>query len=179
MRCQPLGMARPGWLVVGYLLAIVAANLLVSRFGPAVAVFNAFCFVGLDLSTRDLLHERWRGRWLWLRMLTLIAAGSALSLALGGSRGVAVASCVAFATASLADTAAYLLLGRSGRLLQLNGSNLAGASLDSLVFPLLAFGWPLNWPVMLGQLLAKVVGGALWALLICSSAAPRFSKEHL
>jgi hypothetical protein len=163
--------------VVSYLLAIVAANLLVSRFGPAVAVFNALCFVGLDLSSRDQLHERWRGHWLWPRMLTLIVAGSALSLALGGSGRIAIASCLAFAAASLADSAVYLLLGGSGRLLQLNGSNLAGATFDSLLFPLLAFGWPLSWPVMLGQLLAKVVGGALWALLLCAPQLP--SKERL
>jgi hypothetical protein len=73
--------------VVGYLLAIVAANLLVSHFGPGVTVINAFVFVGLDLSTRDRLHEQWQGRFLWARMLGLIAAGGLLALLLGGSGG--------------------------------------------------------------------------------------------
>jgi queuosine precursor transporter len=138
-----------------------------------------FCFVGLDLSSRDQLHEHWRGRWLWPRMFTLIAAGSALSLVLGGSGRIAIASCVAFAAASLADSAVYLVLGGSGRLLRINGSNLVGATFDSMLFPLLAFGLPLLWPVVLGQLLAKLVGGALWALLFCLSPTPRFSKKRL
>ena len=45
--------------VVLYLFAIVAANLLVARFGPSVTIINAFLFIGLDLTTRDGLHEAW------------------------------------------------------------------------------------------------------------------------
>jgi hypothetical protein len=49
-------------MIILYLAAIVAANLSVAHFGPSVAVLNAFLFIGLDLTTRDALHERWRGR---------------------------------------------------------------------------------------------------------------------
>ena len=161
---------HPSRLVVGYLLAIVAANLLVSHFGPGVTVINAFVFVGLDLSTRDGLHEQWQGRFLWARMLGLIAAGGLLALLLGGSGRVALASSLAFIAASLADTVAYLALGRYGRLARMNGSNLVAAIIDSLCFPLLAFGWPVSGPLVLGQLLAKVGGGAIWALLLTHRA---------
>ena len=37
--------------------------------------------------------------------------------------------------------------------------NLAGAAVDSAIFPALAFGPPWLWPVMLGQFAAKVAGG--------------------
>jgi uncharacterized PurR-regulated membrane protein YhhQ (DUF165 family) len=157
---------RPSRLVVGYLLAIVAANLLVSHLGPGVTVINAFVFVGLDLSTRDRLHEQWQGRFLWARMLGLIAAGGLIALLLGGSGRIALASSLAFIAASLADTVTYLALGRYGRLARMNGSNLVAAIIDSLCFPLLAFGWPVSGPLVLGQLIAKVGGGAIWALLL-------------
>jgi len=47
-------------LVSLYLVAIVAANLSVAYFGASASIFNAFLFIGLDLTTRDLLHEQWR-----------------------------------------------------------------------------------------------------------------------
>lgn len=58
-------------LITLYLVAIVAANLMVAQFGVAVVIFNAFVFIGLDLSTRDALHERWQGEHLWRNMLLL------------------------------------------------------------------------------------------------------------
>ena len=43
--------------IVGlYLVAIIAANLLVAKFGPAISIVNAFLFIGLDLTARDKLH---------------------------------------------------------------------------------------------------------------------------
>jgi hypothetical protein len=138
-----------------------------------VTVLNAFLFIGLDLSTRDHLHARWQGRRLWLRMLVLIGSGGLLAFLLGGSEQVALASCLAFIAASNVDALVYRALGNRTRLTQINGSNLVGASVDSLLFPLLAFGWPLSWAIVLGHILAKVVGGALWALLLTHSGRAR------
>lgn len=153
-------------LVLLYLVAIVLANLLVSRYGPGVSVLNAFLFIGLDLSTRDRLHEQWQGRALWPRMLLLISTGGLLSLLLGGSGRIALASCLAFILAGIADTLVYRLLHRLPRVWRMNGSNLVAAALDSFCFPLLAFGVPLAWGVVLGQFWAKVGGGACWAFLL-------------
>lgn len=169
MHSRSLHVPRPDWLVLIYLLAIVAANLLAARFGPVVTVLNAFCFIGLDLSTRDQLHARWQGRHLWPRMLLLIGSGGLLAFLLGGSGNIALASCLAFIAAGSVDALVYRALNRHTRLVQINGSNLVGAVVDSLLFPLLAFGWPLSWPIVLGHILAKVVGGALWALLLTHS----------
>ena len=153
-------------LVLAYLTAIVVANLLVSRFGPSVSVLTAFLCIGLDLSTRDRMHEQWRGRALWPRMLLLICTGSVLSLLLGGAARIALASCLAFILAGIADTVTYHALRQRPWLRRVNGSNLAGATIDSVCFPLLAFGWPLLCCVVLGQLAAKLAGGALWAALL-------------
>jgi len=159
----------PSRLVFVYLAATAVANLLVSRYGPSVTVFNAVVLIGLDLSTRDQLHEQWQGRALWPRMLALVGAGGLLSLLLGGSGRIALASCLAFILAGIADTACYRLLHRQPHLRRVNGSNLVAATVDSLCFPLLAFGWPVLWGVVLGQLIAKVLGGALWAWLLLAT----------
>jgi queuosine precursor transporter len=152
--------------VLVYLGAIVTANLLTAAFGPWVSVFNAFAFVGLDLTARDRLHDAWEGRRLVLRMGLLIAAGSAISWTVNAGAGrVAVASLAAFAASAVVDGLAYARLkGRPG-LVRVNGSNVAGAMVDSLVFPLLAFGLPVLWGVVAGQFVAKVGGGLLVSMV--------------
>jgi hypothetical protein len=156
------------WFIVAlYLAAIVAANLSTARFGPSASIVNALLLIGLDLTARDRLHDSWRGRGLWLRMAVLIATGSAISWVLNRDAGqIALASCVAFGLAGAADALAYHLLGSKARLLRINGSNVVSAVVDSAVFPALAFGFPLLWPVMLGQFAAKTVGGACWSLIL-------------
>lgn len=148
-----------------YLAAIVAANLLVAAFGPQMVIVNAFLFIGLDLTARDRLHDAWRGNRLVPKMLALIAVGSLLSWLLNRDAGpVAIASFVAFAAAASVDTAIYHLLGGYPRWMRINGSNIPSALVDSLIFPTLAFGAFL-WPIVLGQFLAKVLGGFVWSFV--------------
>lgn len=155
------------WFLVGmYLAAIVAANLSVATFGPAVTIPIAFLFIALDLTARDRLHEAWAGRGLLWKMGALIGAGSALSYLLNASVGpIALASFVAFAVSAALDTLMYQLLHERTYLIKVNGSNLVSAAADSLIFPTLAFGGFLPW-IVLGQFIAKVVGGAVWAWVL-------------
>jgi hypothetical protein len=149
-----------------YLTAIVLANLSVAKFGPSVTIVNAFLFIGLDLTSRDALHEAWHGRGLVWKMALLIAAGSLLSWALNRNAGqIALASFVAFACAATVDTITYQILHKRAWMVKVNGSNLFSAATDSLVFPTLAFGsfMPL---VVLGQFAAKVLGGFVWSLIL-------------
>lgn len=153
-------------LVAAYLGAIVAANLLVATYGPAISVVNAFVLIAFDLTGRDALHERWRGRGLWWRMALLIATGSVISWVLNVSAGqIALASFVAFAVSGGLDALTYALLGERAYLLRVNGSNVVSAAADSLIFPTLAFG-ALLWPIVLGQFVAKVAGGFVWSLIL-------------
>ena len=155
------------FLVGLYLAAIVAANLSVAALGPAVSVINAFLFIALDLSSRDRLHEVWHGQGLVWKMGGLIVAGSVLSWALNRSAGaIALASLAAFAASATVDALVYHLLRRRSWLVRANGSNLLSAAVDSLVFPILAFGWPPLWAIVIGQFVAKTIGGALWAALL-------------
>jgi hypothetical protein len=153
-------------LILLYLAAIVAANLAVAAFGPAVTIVNAFVLIAFDLTARDVLHDRWQGRGLWLRMALLIGTGGAISYALNADAGsIAVASFVAFSVAGVLDGLTYQLLGDRTRLLRMNGSNVVGAAADSLIFPTLAFGALLP-AIVIGQFAAKVAGGFLWSLVL-------------
>ncbi|MGE5411289.1 MAG: VUT family protein, partial [Clostridiales bacterium] len=62
--------------VIAYLIAVVLANMTVYWFGPISTPINAFFLIGLDLTLRDKLHDRWMDDKLWLKMFMLIAAGS-------------------------------------------------------------------------------------------------------
>ena len=152
--------------IVLYLVAIVAANLLVARFGPSISVVTAFFLIGFDLVSRDALHDRWHGQHLRRNMLLLIGAGSAIAFLLNtASLRIGVASFAAFAIAGVVDTAAYQRLFHRHPLLRMNGSNIPAAVIDSIMFPLIAFGWPPLVGIMAGQAIAKIAGGALWSVL--------------
>lgn len=151
-------------IVAIYLAAIVAANVSISLFGPAVAPVNAFLFIGLDLTLRDRLHDSWHNRGLVWKMPALVLTGAALSFVLADPR-IALASGAAFLLAGLADAGTYALLGKRARALRVNGSNVVGAAVDSLVFPTLAFGALLPW-VVLAQFVAKVGGGFVWYAIL-------------
>lgn len=148
-----------------YLGAVIVANLTVTAFGPASAIAVAFLFIGLDLTARDQLHDAWHGEGLLWKMAGLIAAGSLLSWLLNrDSQQVAIASFAAFAAAASVDAIVYHFLRRYPRWLRINGSNVPSAAVDSVVFPLLAFGG-FPWAIILGQFLAKTLGGFLWSLI--------------
>lgn len=152
--------------VILYLGAVVLANLIVTAVGPESAIVVAFLFIGLDLTSRDHLHDAWHGEGLLWKMALLIAAGSLLSWLLNRNAGpVAFASFVAFASAASVDALVYHLLRRYPRWLRINGSNVPSAAVDSVVFPVLAFGG-FPWPIILGQFLAKTLGGFLWSLVL-------------
>lgn len=154
--------------VLTYIGAIVAANLSVAAFGPWVSPINALLLIGLDLALRDRLHDRWAGPGLWPRMLGIILAGGAISFVLNPAAGkIAAASAAAFVLSGAADALVYHTLRGRAFLVRSNGSNAAGALVDSLVFPTLAFGALLPGIVAL-QFAAKVLGGAAWALLLRS-----------
>lgn len=85
---------------------------------------------------------------------------------------MALASSLSFSAAGGVDAVVYGALQRHGRPTQIHGSNLVGAIVDSVLFPLMAFGGPLSGPLVLGQILAKVGGGALWAGLLSTFRSP-------
>ena len=144
-----------------YATAMTLANLSVAAFGPAISPLNAFVLIGLDLALRDWLHVRLKA---W-QMLALIVAAGALTYLLNPAAGkIAIASSAAFTAAALVDWATFARL-RGTWLFRANGSNVAGAAVDSLIFPTLAFG-ALMPHIVAMQFVAKVAGGAIWAAVL-------------
>jgi uncharacterized PurR-regulated membrane protein YhhQ (DUF165 family) len=151
-----------------YAIAMTLANLSIAHFGPWVSPINAFFLIGLDLTLRDWLHVKLKA---W-QMGALIASAGVLTYVLNPSAGmIAVASSVAFTAAALVDWATFTRL-RGSWLFRSNGSNVAGAAVDSLIFPTLAFG-VLMPQIIAMQFIAKVAGGALWAWAFSKSSIRR------
>lgn len=162
-------------LVSAYLLAIILANLSLAHWGATASIYNAFLFVGLDLTCRDKLTDLWRHH-LRRNMAGLIATGSVLSYLLGLWLGstfpggpsigrIALASGVAFGIAATADAVVYQRFRNREFLERSNISNVAGAAVDSLIFlPLAGFGW--LWTVMFSQFAAKLAGGVVFSLIL-------------
>lgn len=149
-----------------YLTAVIAANLIIAFFGPAASVATAFALIGLTLTLRDRIHDAWDGEGLKWKMGALILAGSALSYLVNRDAGmIALASFVAFAAAETVDALVYHGLKDRPWIQRVNGSNVVSAAIDSLIFPTLAFGG-LLWPIVIGQFLAKTVGGAVWSVIL-------------
>lgn len=157
-----------------YVAAMLLANLLVSKFGPAISPVLAFFLIGFDLSMRDWLHVRLSA----FQMIGLIGIAGSLTYILNPAAGmIAVASAVAFTSAALVDWVTFIKW-RGTWLFRSNGSNVAGAAVDSLIFPTLAFGALMPQIVVL-QFVAKVTGGFVWSLLLnriqpcATTTAPR------
>jgi hypothetical protein len=140
---------------------MILANLSVAAFGPAISPINAFFLIGLDLALRDWLHVRLKA---W-QMLALILATGLLTYLLNPAAGkIAIASACAFTAAAVVDWATFFKL-KGSWLFRANGSNIAGAAVDSLIFPTLAFG-ALMPHIVAMQFVAKVAGGSLWAYIL-------------
>lgn len=147
--------------LIVYAVAMTLANLLVLKFGPAVTPINAFILIGLDLTLRDWLHVRLRP---W-QMGALIAGAGLLTWLLNpAAQNIAIASAVAFMVSGLVDWLAFSKSAGSWASRSFK-SNIAGAAVDSLIFPTLAFG-ALMPAIVAMQFVAKVAGGAAWAFLL-------------
>jgi uncharacterized PurR-regulated membrane protein YhhQ (DUF165 family) len=147
--------------ITAYAAAMTLANLSAATFGPAISPINSFFLIGLDLALRDWLHVRLR---VW-QMGALISTTGALTYVLNPAAGqIAIASACAFTAAALVDWGTFARL-RGSWMYRANGSNVAGAAVDSLLFPTIAFG-ALMPHIVAMQFVAKIAGGALWAWLL-------------
>jgi len=77
---------------------------------------------------------------------------------------IAIASALSFMLAALADWAVFAKITGSW-FKRANVSNVAGAAVDSIAFPTIAFG-VLMPEIIAMQFIAKVFGGAIWSLVL-------------
>lgn len=152
-------------IIALFLGSAVAANLVVNLWGQPALIFTAWVLIPFDLVTRDILHDRWHGAALVRRMGLLILAGSLLTcVASWEAKQVALASFAAFAAAGTVNALVFHRLLRRTRYFRMNASNLAAASVDSIVFPLVAFGVSgTSLSLCVAQAASKFIGGLLWS----------------
>jgi queuosine precursor transporter len=99
-------------------------------------------------------------------MLALIAGTGAITYVLNSAAGmIAVASAVSFTAAALVDWGVFRRMIGKRWIVRSNASNVAGAAIDSLLFPTIAFG-ALMPHIVLAQFAAKVMGGAIWSWIL-------------
>jgi queuosine precursor transporter len=147
--------------IVIYAIAMTLANLSIATFGVWVSSINAFLFIGLDLALRDWLQMQIKA---W-QMAVLIAVSGVLTYALNQDAGmIAIASALSFTVAALVDWSVFSKITGSW-VKRANVSNVAGAAVDSIAFPTIAFGVFMPEIVAL-QFLAKIAGGAVWTYLL-------------
>lgn len=157
----------PTWLIIAaYLLAIVVSNMAVAHFGQPALILTAWVLIPFDFVARDILHGRWKGRRLWPRMMLLLAVGGAITIALNtGAMRVALASVAAFGLGVTINTILYQLFDALPRFRRMTYSNAVVSAVDSLVFPLLAFG-AVSVTLSLAQCLSKALGAVVWAYIV-------------
>ena len=147
--------------IIVYAIAMTLANLSIATFGVWVSPINAFLFIGLDLALRDWLQMQIKA---W-QMGMLIAVSGALTYALNQDAGmIAVASAVSFTLAALVDWGVFSKITGSW-FKRANVSNVAGAAVDSIAFPTIAFG-VLMPEIIAMQFMAKILGGFIWSYLL-------------
>lgn len=150
------------YMLVGiYASAIIIANLLVANFGPGITPINAFFLIGLDLALRNFLQLKMNR----YQMAALIVGTGLLSYFVNPATGmIALASCIAFTLAALTDWVTFNTV--QGQWMKRNfAGNSAGALVDSIVFPTIAFGGLMPM-IVIAQFFAKIAGGTLWGYLI-------------
>ena len=144
-----------------YAIAMTLANLSIATFGILVSPINSFIFIGLDLALRDWLHIKLK---MW-QMGALIVSTGLLTYALNPAAGmIAIASALSFILAALADWVVFTKIAGSW-FKRANVSNVAGAAVDSIAFPTIAFG-VLMPEIIATQFVAKLAGGAMWSALL-------------
>lgn len=147
-----------------YIVALVAANLLVALIGPWFSIVNSFVLIGLDLTLRDKLHDQWEGS--PLKIGSLIVVAGAISYLLNPASGqIAIASVIAFTLSMVADSFVYQKLKDKSWEKRTTGSNFAGAGVDSIAFPTIAFGGFMPEIVAM-QFATKIAGGFIWTKIL-------------
>jgi hypothetical protein len=167
-------------LALSYVCAGAAANLIVARFGPRALPLTAFLIIPFDLVARDVLHDRWRGNLLYLRMAGLVALGALLSAIIDLSAWrIALASFCAFTAAGIVATVVYEACHRRGWSIaaRVAWASVWAALADSLLFMWIAFG-AVDGRIMMEQWSAKVCGAMLWGFLYARLTAQAMARAR-
>lgn len=150
-------------MVIIYIMVSILANVMLSNFGAIMIPINSFFLISIDMVLRDRLHDKWKGDNMWLKMAMLILISGTLSNLFFNVEGIiAIASFSAFFVSSMINAFVYNLLISKTWMVRSNLSNVVGSIVDSLLFPLIAFG-VLFGDLIIMQLIAKLTGSFFWS----------------
>jgi uncharacterized PurR-regulated membrane protein YhhQ (DUF165 family) len=146
-----------------YAFAMTAANLLIIKFGVWMSPINSFFLIGLTLVLRDWLHVKLKT---WQMGLLIVSSGLITYALNPSSAQIAIASSLAFTLSAIVDWTVFAKV-KGNWFKRSNASNVAGAAVDSIAFPTIAFG-VLMPEIVLAQFASKIVGGYVWSIALRS-----------
>ena len=149
--------------IICYAFAMTVANLLIVKFGVWFSPINSFLLIGLTLVLRDWLHIRLKA---WQMTLLITSSGVITYLLNPAAAQIAIASSISFTLAAVVDWAVFAKV-KGNWFKRSNASNVAGAAVDSIAFPTIAFG-VLMPEIVVAQFASKIIGGYIWSLTLRS-----------
>lgn len=144
-----------------YVTMFLIANVLVSVFGPAITPINALFLIAGDMVLRDRIQYESGVAW---SISACVIAGLATIAIAPGSEMIAVASALSVMLAGSASALAFKLKS-GGFFSKAMPANISAAAVDSLAFPLIAFG-SIMPGVTLAQFAAKTIGATIILMII-------------
>src|SRR5690349_11980498 len=118
---------KTGGLIALYLAAIVAANQIITAYGPSAVLYVGAGLIAFNLVARDRLHDAFEEQ-RFAKMAALILTGAVLSYVLNADAAkIAVASAAAFAASEAVDALSYHALRWRPWMERCNASNVLSA----------------------------------------------------
>ena len=149
-----------------YLFAFVLSNFIVLWFGANGLIFTALFLIPFDFAMRCLFHETWKGKELVFKLGALVLTASALTFLINqDALKIAIASSIGFISAQIFAGVFYQFFINRNYFIKVNGSDVIGILVDSIIFQLIAFS-VLVPKITISQILLKIVGGLFWYWII-------------
>lgn len=150
-----------------FVIAFIAANLIVKHFGPTGLLISSFLLIPFDFVTRCIIHETIKGFVLFMTLLILTIIAAVITLFINGDAiNIAIASICGFTIAQIVAGFFYQWRKSAGDsyFVKVNMSDFLAIVFDSVVFQLVAFS-VISWQITGGQVLIKFLGGIFWYLI--------------
>lgn len=149
-----------------YLIAFILANFIVLHFGANGLIFTALFLIPFDFVMRCLFHETWKGKELVFKLGGLVIVASILTFFINhNALNIALGSSIGFIIAQIFAGIFYQFVIKKSYFIKVNGSDMIGILIDSIVFQLIAFG-EINLFIMTTQFFLKITGGLFWYWII-------------
>jgi uncharacterized PurR-regulated membrane protein YhhQ (DUF165 family) len=154
------------FLILLYFISIISANLLIQFFGVYALLASSFILIPFDFVIRCILHEKWKGKQLIIRLFLLTFLACITTYVINQkSEDIALASILGFTSAQVIAGIFYQINKSRSWFMKVNISDLLAIIFDSIVFQLTAFSH-INPLVIFFQINIKFAGGLLWFFIL-------------